>query len=89
VRKTVVFLVTAGALLLGLAAASPALARTKPPAAIHLLCSASANGGTLVNGVCVLPGGVAGGANSYYGIIAVSRTRETPSRSTPAPSRRG
>jgi len=72
VRKTVVFQITAGPLLLGLVAASPAMARTKPPAAIHLLCSASANGGTLVNGVCVLPGGVAGGPKSYYAIIAVS-----------------
>jgi hypothetical protein len=47
------------------------MARARP-APIQLLCSASANGGTLVNGVCVLPGATAGGANDYYGIIAVS-----------------
>ena len=45
---------------------------SSPPAAIQQLCSANANGGTLVNGVCVLPSGVAGGTNDYYGIIAVS-----------------
>ena len=72
-RKTIAVFMAGGGLLLGLAAASPALAKTKPPPApIQLLCSASANGGTLVNGVCLLPAGVAGGANTYYGIIAVS-----------------
>jgi large repetitive protein len=71
VRKTIAVLITGGGLLLGLAAPSPALAKTRP-APIQLLCSASANGGTLVNGVCVLPAGVAGGANTYYGIIAAS-----------------
>src|SRR5258706_449950 len=51
-RKTTATLVAAGALLLGIAAASPALATAAP---LTLLCSPSANGGTLVNGVCVLP----------------------------------
>jgi large repetitive protein len=70
VRKIAV-LVAGGSLVLGVAAASPALARTRP-APIQQLCSASANGGTLTGGVCVLPAGVVGGANAYYGIIAVS-----------------
>src|SRR5512135_3097748 len=45
-------LIAAGALLAAAAPASPALARSQ---SISLLCSASSNGGTLVNGVCVLP----------------------------------
>ena len=42
----------AGTLLAGIAAAGPALAQS---ASITLLCSPDTNGGTLVNGVCVLP----------------------------------
>ncbi len=38
-------------------AASPALAQPRP---ITLLCSPGSNGGTLVGGVCVLPGAAAG-----------------------------
>lgn len=56
-RKTTATLAAAGMLLLGIAAASPALAKTAP---LTQLCSPSTNGGTLVNGVCVLPGAVAG-----------------------------
>jgi large repetitive protein len=52
-------------------AASPALAKTKP-APISQLCSANTNGGTLVNGVCVLYPGIAGGANDYVAGIEVS-----------------
>ena len=51
-RKTLAAIVAAGAVLAGIAAASPALAASRP---IALLCSPSSNGGTLVNGVCVLP----------------------------------
>jgi large repetitive protein len=51
-RKATATLVAAGALLLGIAAASPALAKTAP---LKFLCSPSTNGGTLVKGVCVLP----------------------------------
>ena len=51
-RKTLAAIVAAGAVLAGIAAASPALAASRP---ITLLCSPSTNGGTLVNGVCVLP----------------------------------
>jgi hypothetical protein len=47
----------AGTLLAGIAAASPALAQS---ASISLLCSPDTNGGTLVNGVCVLPGATPG-----------------------------
>ena len=70
-RRTIAVLMAGGSLLLGLAAASPALASARPPP-IQQLCSASANGGTLVGGVCVLPAGTAGGGNDYFGIIAVS-----------------
>ncbi len=56
-RKTVAAVVAAGsllagALLAGMATATPALAQSRP---ITLLCSPGSNGGTLVNGVCVLP----------------------------------
>jgi hypothetical protein len=51
-RKTLAAIVAAGAVLAGIAAASPALAASRP---ITLSCSPSTNGGTLVNGVCVLP----------------------------------
>ena len=47
----------AGTLLAGIAAAGPALAQS---ASITLLCSPDTNGGTLVNGVCVLPSATPG-----------------------------
>jgi hypothetical protein len=56
-RKTIAAMVAAGSLLAGIATASPALARSTP---ITLLCSPGTNGGTLVNGVCVLPAATAG-----------------------------
>jgi large repetitive protein len=61
-RKTVAAVVAAGsllagALLAGLGTAAPALAQSRP---ITLLCSPGTNGGTLVNGVCVLPAAAAG-----------------------------
>jgi len=48
-------LMTAGLVVLGIAAASPALA-----SADMLVCSPGTNGGTLVRGVCVLPSGNVG-----------------------------
>jgi Putative Ig domain len=51
-RKTMAAVAGAVSLLAVIAAASPALAKSRP---ITLLCSSSTNGGTLVNGVCVLP----------------------------------
>ncbi len=74
-RKTLGVLVAAGSLLLGVATASPALAAKKPPPPpppIQLPCSPSLMGATLVNGVCVLPGAIAGGANDYIQPLAVS-----------------
>jgi large repetitive protein len=66
-RKTVAAVVAAGSLLAGsllassllisIGAATPALAQSRP---ITLLCSPGSNGGTLVNGVCVLPAAAAG-----------------------------
>ena len=50
-NKTTAAVVVAGTLLAGLAAASPALAVQGDTQ----LCSPSTNGGTMVNGVCVLP----------------------------------
>ncbi len=72
-RKTMAIVVAAGSLLLGVAAASPALAAKNPPPPppIAQVCSPDV-GAALVNGVCVLPGAIAGGANDYYGYIEVS-----------------
>lgn len=56
-RKMLITITAAGSLLAGVAAASPALAASTP---ITLLCSPSTNGGTLVNGVCVLPAATVG-----------------------------
>ena len=56
-RKTVAAMAAAGSLLAGIAAASPALAQSRM---ITLLCSPDTNGGTLVNGVCVLPAAAVG-----------------------------
>ena len=66
-RKTTAILAAARALLLGIAAASPALAKTAP---LTQLCSPSTNGGTLVSGVCVLPGAQVG--LSYEAFIDTS-----------------
>ena len=49
--KTMAAMVGAATLLAGLAAASPVLAVTGD----GQLCSPSTNGGTMSNGVCVLP----------------------------------
>ena len=61
-RKTAAAIAVAGSLLAGTlladaGAAGPALAQSRP---ITLLCSPGSNGGTLVNGVCVLPAATAG-----------------------------
>jgi hypothetical protein len=56
-RKTLTAIAAAGSLLAGIATATPALAQARP---ITLLCSPSTNGGTLVNGVCVLPAAAVG-----------------------------
>jgi hypothetical protein len=56
-RKTLAAVAAAAALLAGIATATPALAQSRP---ITLLCSPSTNGGTLVNGVCVLPAAAVG-----------------------------
>jgi hypothetical protein len=57
----------AGALLAGIPAATPALAQSS---SITLLCSPDTNGGTLVKGVCVLPGAVVG--QPYEGFLLTS-----------------
>jgi hypothetical protein len=66
-RKTLAAIVAAGALLAGVAAASPALAASRP---ITLLCSSGTNGGTLVSGVCVLPAAAVG--QPYEGFLLTS-----------------
>lgn len=55
-RKTLITIAAAGVLLAVPAAAGPALAQST----ITLLCSPATNGGTLVNGVCVLPAAAVG-----------------------------
>jgi hypothetical protein len=54
-------------------AASPASAKPYPPPSIHLLCTASANGGTLEGSVCALPPGVTTAPNSYSATIAAGK----------------
>ena len=66
-RKTLAAVAAAGALLAGIAAASPALAASRP---VTLLCSPSTNGGTLVRGVCVLPAAAVG--QPYEGFLLTS-----------------
>jgi len=66
-RKTLATVAAAGALLAGIAMASPALAQSS---SISLLCSPGTNGGTLVRGVCVLPGAVVG--QPYEGFLLTS-----------------
>ena len=56
-RKTLIAIAAAGVLLAVPAAAGPALAQST---SITLLCSPATNGGTLVNGVCVLPAAAVG-----------------------------
>jgi hypothetical protein len=63
-RKMMAALAVAGPLLLGVAAANPALAQALP---VTLLCSPSTNGGALVHGVCVLPSATVG--HPYEGFL--------------------
>lgn len=65
-RKTVAAALTAaaGSVLLGIGVAGPTLAATAP---VTLLCSPDSNGGTLVNGVCVLPSATTG--QPYEGFL--------------------
>ena len=66
-RKILIVLAATGSLLAGIAAASPALAKSRP---ITLLCSPGSNGGTLVDGICVLPGATVG--QSYEAFLLTS-----------------
>jgi len=66
-RKTCAAIAAAGALLAGIATASPALAQART---ITLPCSPGTNGGTLVNGVCVLPAASVG--QPYEGFLLTS-----------------
>ena len=75
VRRTLAVAVAAGSVLLGVAAASPALGAGRPAGAARapdkLVCSPASNGGTLVKGVCVLPR--AHVAESYEAFILTSK----------------
>ena len=66
-RKISAAVAAAGALVAGILTAGPALAQST---SISLLCSPDTNGGTLVNGVCVLPGAKAG--QPYEGFLLTS-----------------
>ena len=66
-RKTFAAAVAAGALVAGTVTAGPALAQST---SLSLLCSSDTNGGTLVNGVCVLPGATVG--QPYEGFLLTS-----------------
>jgi hypothetical protein len=64
VKKTLIALAATGSLLVGIGAATPALAQSAP---VILQCSPDTNGGTLVNGVCVLDAATAG--QPYEGFL--------------------
>jgi hypothetical protein len=66
-RKILAAVAAAGALMAGIITAGPALAQS---ASLSLLCSPDTNGGTLVNGVCVLPGAMVG--QPYEGFLLTS-----------------
>ena len=67
-RKTFAAAAAAGALVAGIVTAGPAFAQST--ASLSLLCSPDTNGGTLVNGVCVLPGATVG--QPYEGFLLTS-----------------
>src|SRR5262249_13669306 len=67
ITKPLIATAAAGALLPAPAAAGPALAQST---SITLLCSPATNGGTLVNGVCVLPAATVG--QPYEGFLLTS-----------------
>ena len=66
-RKIFAAAAAAGALVAGIVTAGPALAQS---ASLSLLCSPDTNGGTLVNGICVLPGAKVG--QPYEGFLLTS-----------------
>ena len=66
-RKTFA-VAAAAALVVGIVTAGPALAQSAP--SLSLLCSPDTNGGTLVNGVCVLPNARVG--QPYEGFLLTS-----------------
>lgn len=66
-RKTFAAVAAAGALVAGVVTTGPALAQS---ASLSLLCSPDTNGGTLVRGVCVLPGARVG--QPYEGFLLTS-----------------
>ena len=68
-RKTAAAIAVARLPLAGIALATPALAQSRP---ITLLCSPGSNGGTLVNGVCVLPTATVG--QPYEALLPARRT---------------
>src|SRR5260370_39123083 len=90
-RKTLIALATASWLLAGIPMAVPALAQSS---SITLLCSPDTNGGTLVNGVCVLPGAVVGQpyegfpltSNDAVDPFTITSGSIPPDRFMPAPS---
>jgi hypothetical protein len=66
-RKTFAAAAAAGALVAGIATAGPVTAQS---ASLSLLCSPDTNGGTLGNGVCVLPDAKVG--QPYEGFLMTS-----------------
>src|ERR1700693_5448774 len=68
-RRRVVIGAGAGILFLTVSGA-PSFAKTPPP--LQQECGPNSNGGTLVNGVCVLPKAIEGGANDYFGYVVAN-----------------
>ena len=59
-------------------AAGPASATYKPPPPFSLTCGAVASGGTLENGVCVLPSGQTTAPSNYTAAITDNRPADEP-----------
>ena len=72
--RTIISGLTVGILVFGVAPASTTLAKTPP---LLQECSSSSNGGTLVSGICVLPGALAGGAHDYFGYVIANNSESS------------
>ncbi len=74
-RATLIVAATVSTLAAALATASPASAGYKPQP-FRLVCASTASGGTLENGVCVLPYGVTTAPDSYSATITATGAKD-------------
>jgi hypothetical protein len=72
--RTIISGLTVSVLVFGVAPGATTLAKTPP---LLQECSSSSNGGTLVSGICVLPGAIAGGAHDYFGYVIANNNESS------------